>query len=451
MKWFLKVLKQYADFKGRASRVEYWMFVLFNLLTTIAVTAIGYGIMKLTDTAGVFFLPFLYSFAVLMPSSAVTVRRLHDSGKSAWFILVSLIPLVGIIWMFIILITRGDPEDNRYGRYQVITYHAYFSRKRSAAVALIFASVFWALSLAMLFFSQNFVYDNNKTIVLSFLLPVGLLISGILFFSKRIFSICVACSLIILSLMWLLKDIFIIQNTYTELLISFNLPLLFNLLTILIPVALLLSGLYILFKKVDRTVPACLLFVGSLIWLLSIILSVSLSKDPLYNASTFLILLSNTIVIMVPVSMMVFARALLSKDKVVKEVENIMPVSEQADNDADIQFVTPEISCDKQPDAPEPVAVVVINEKQPDAPERVNIQIKNGKILIEPDIAKRKKVEFLREDKDNNNTWVVYKALSKVDAIAFLSKQVVDKPFYYVVVETPEGNFGRDKDGFYQE
>jgi hypothetical protein len=62
-----------------------------------------------------------------------------------------------------------------------------------------------------------------------------------------------------------------------------------------------------------------------------------------------------------------------------------------------------------------------------------------------------KKVKFVREDRDATSVWRVYKAPCKADAVAFLSTQTVTRPLYYIVVETPEGNFGRDKDGFYQE
>ena len=62
-----------------------------------------------------------------------------------------------------------------------------------------------------------------------------------------------------------------------------------------------------------------------------------------------------------------------------------------------------------------------------------------------------KNVVFIREDRDNNSIWIVYKAPSKADAMAFLSQQQISRPLYYVIVETPEGNYGRDKDGFYQE
>lgn len=116
MNWFLKALKQYADFNGRARRKEYWMFVLFNMIFAIvamildnvigiAIGGIGYG-----PIYG------LYTLGVLIPGLAVTVRRLHDVGKSGWMLLISLVPLVGAIWFFVLMVTDGDSVENKYGQ-----------------------------------------------------------------------------------------------------------------------------------------------------------------------------------------------------------------------------------------------------------------------------------------------------------------------------------------------
>jgi uncharacterized membrane protein YhaH (DUF805 family) len=116
MNWYLKVLKQYADFSGRARRKEYWMFVLFNMIFTIvamildnvlgiAMEGIGYG-----PIYG------LYVLAMLIPGLAVAVRRLHDVGKSGWIILIALIPLIGAIWLLVLLVTDSNPGENQYGQ-----------------------------------------------------------------------------------------------------------------------------------------------------------------------------------------------------------------------------------------------------------------------------------------------------------------------------------------------
>ncbi len=115
MDWYLKVLKQYADFSGRARRKEYWMFVLFNAIfyfiaivldniLGIAIEGVGYGPLYI-----------LYTLAVLLPGLAVSVRRLHDVGKSGWMILISLIPIIGAIWLIVLTVTDGNPGENEYG------------------------------------------------------------------------------------------------------------------------------------------------------------------------------------------------------------------------------------------------------------------------------------------------------------------------------------------------
>lgn len=115
MNWYLHVLRNYANFNGRARRKEYWMFVLFNIifgiaamvidnLLGIAVEAIGYG-----PIYG------LYSLAVLIPGLAVAVRRLHDVGKSGWMLLVILIPIIGAIWILVLSVSDSQPGDNQYG------------------------------------------------------------------------------------------------------------------------------------------------------------------------------------------------------------------------------------------------------------------------------------------------------------------------------------------------
>ena len=116
MKWYLKVLKQYADFNGRARRKEYWMFFLFNMI-------FGMIAMILDNIFGIAFggigygpLYGLYTLAVFIPGLAVAIRRLHDVGKSGWMILINLIPIVGVIWFFVLLVTDSNPGENQYGQ-----------------------------------------------------------------------------------------------------------------------------------------------------------------------------------------------------------------------------------------------------------------------------------------------------------------------------------------------
>jgi len=101
MKFYLKVLQNYATFKGRASRSEYWYFVLFNIIFSIVLGFVS----GLVDVS---ILYTIYSLALLIPSIAVAVRRMHDVGKSGWYILIP-------IYDLILACTEGVKGENEYG------------------------------------------------------------------------------------------------------------------------------------------------------------------------------------------------------------------------------------------------------------------------------------------------------------------------------------------------
>lgn len=110
MKWFLFVVKDnYANFKGRARRSEFWWFACFNLIISSVVGYIGTSLLSMPYLSGI------YAFAVLVPSIAVSVRRLHDIGKSGWMVFIGLIPVIGLIWLFILSIKDSVPGSNQYG------------------------------------------------------------------------------------------------------------------------------------------------------------------------------------------------------------------------------------------------------------------------------------------------------------------------------------------------
>ncbi len=104
MNWYLKVIKNYAGFSGRARRKEYWMFILINLLITYGIMGIGIAM----ESQTVIMLSSLYSVAFIIPSIAVAVRRMHDVGKSGWFILIP-------IYNLILACTEGTKGSNEYG------------------------------------------------------------------------------------------------------------------------------------------------------------------------------------------------------------------------------------------------------------------------------------------------------------------------------------------------
>ena len=115
MSWYLEALKKYAVFSGRSRRMEYWYFVLFNLVVYIVFSLIDALLGTFNIVQGVGLLSGIYSLAVLIPTLAVMVRRLHDIDRTGWWILINLIPLVGTIVLLVFALTPGTPGSNRYG------------------------------------------------------------------------------------------------------------------------------------------------------------------------------------------------------------------------------------------------------------------------------------------------------------------------------------------------
>ncbi|MEO0008252.1 MAG: hypothetical protein RJA20_2448, partial [Bacteroidota bacterium] len=103
MEWYLKVLRQYADFEGRARRKEFWMFALFNIIFAVSALVLD----SLLGTGAILY--FVYVLGMVVPGLAVAVRRLHDVGKSGWMYLIAFIPLVGAIWLLVLFVTDSEP------------------------------------------------------------------------------------------------------------------------------------------------------------------------------------------------------------------------------------------------------------------------------------------------------------------------------------------------------
>lgn len=115
MNWYIKCLRQYFDFKGRARRKEYWMFTLFNFIFVVIIEIIEIMIMLSTNSYNGSFLLLLYYLLTIIPSFAVGIRRLHDVGESGWMALVGFIPIVGVIWLIVLFCKDSQPGSNQWG------------------------------------------------------------------------------------------------------------------------------------------------------------------------------------------------------------------------------------------------------------------------------------------------------------------------------------------------
>ena len=109
MNWYLEVLKRYAQFDGRARRAEYWYFTLFSTIAVVVLIVLDYALGIYPILTG------LYAFAVFFPSLGVSIRRLHDTDRSGWWILISLVPLIGAIALLVFYVQDSDYGSNGYG------------------------------------------------------------------------------------------------------------------------------------------------------------------------------------------------------------------------------------------------------------------------------------------------------------------------------------------------
>lgn len=111
MDWYIKVMQNFLVFTGRARRKEYWMFGLINFLITIGL-GMAESMVGLPGTLSSF-----YALVVLVPSIAVSVRRLHDTGRSGWWMLLNFLPVLGTIVLIVFFIFDSEEGTNEYGPY----------------------------------------------------------------------------------------------------------------------------------------------------------------------------------------------------------------------------------------------------------------------------------------------------------------------------------------------
>lgn len=114
MKWFMDAMKKAFNFSDRSRRKEYWMFILATLIISIVLTIVDAVVgLEIAEDVGI--LSTLFSLAIIIPSISVTVRRLHDIGKSGWWVLIGIIPIVGFIVLLVFTVKDSEPAPNAYG------------------------------------------------------------------------------------------------------------------------------------------------------------------------------------------------------------------------------------------------------------------------------------------------------------------------------------------------
>lgn len=114
MNWYFKVLRDFSNFKGRARRKEFWVFLMINSIMAILMTVLD----ELLGTKNPIIYGYfscIYGLIALVPSIAVMVRRLHDIGKSGWWTLIILIPIIGNTILLVFASFEGEPDDNKWG------------------------------------------------------------------------------------------------------------------------------------------------------------------------------------------------------------------------------------------------------------------------------------------------------------------------------------------------
>ena len=114
MTWYIEVLKKYAVFNGRARRKEYWMFLLFSIIIGFVLGLVE-GLAGIAPESDQSVLADLYMLAVLLPSLAVGARRLHDTDRSGWWLLIGLVPIIGAIVLLVFMVQDSQPGENQHG------------------------------------------------------------------------------------------------------------------------------------------------------------------------------------------------------------------------------------------------------------------------------------------------------------------------------------------------
>jgi len=115
MSWFLKALKNYAGFSGRSRRKEYWFFILFYIIFFMVLAFLDGLLGTFSVETGIGVLTGIFILGMIVPNIAVTIRRLHDTDRSGWWILICFVPFVGGLVLLVFMILSGTQGNNQYG------------------------------------------------------------------------------------------------------------------------------------------------------------------------------------------------------------------------------------------------------------------------------------------------------------------------------------------------
>ena len=195
MKWFFAAFRQYANFRGRASRTEFWMFMLFNSIVLLVlvglILTLGHFFPRLfyhRDFLFVFVVIATYLSVVIIPMTALTVRRLHDTERGAEYLLYAFLPIVGWLIQITILCCPSDEGENDYGvpplTEPIVPKN---SLRQKALIGLIITSLLMA-SVSLLFYAPMSYYPFSYSFFLGLLMYTGWALMGITFLQKRDFS-----------------------------------------------------------------------------------------------------------------------------------------------------------------------------------------------------------------------------------------------------------------------
>jgi uncharacterized membrane protein YhaH (DUF805 family) len=327
MKWFLKALRQYADFSGRARRKEYWMFVLFNIIFIFAAAFLGAIIGLATDGRNgklaqlyAFIFTMTYYFATAIPFLAVSVRRLHDSGKSGWWILLpaltqalnlilsnssgvdrvlvilaSLLVFATSVCILVFMLLGSNENTNRYGvnPKNIIAYGRHtFTRSLGLTLTISMALYVVATIILRVMLITGY-FEFMAANILNFLLLSNIIVyllvmaAGIALLHKKEINATFALLLIAAALLWIFRNIYFeTTNTMPD---TLDIPLKMQIMRVLgkllliVPVALLMAGMAYLNKskpdmaiiKINPRIAALSLIGVSVFWIVYNIYSIS--------------------------------------------------------------------------------------------------------------------------------------------------------------------------------